>query len=153
MVYDVTARESFERMAAVAEVIRDAVETREYGLILVGNKSDCEEEVEEEEHQRQRQVSWAEGHRLAASFRIRCSFVETSARKGDNVDRIFLQLGKDVLKLRWLMQQRRRDQEEEKLVLEVPDDIGLPVMKRRPRWRSWTRPWFHRGLDEERKLL
>ncbi|KAK7749165.1 hypothetical protein SLS62_008345 [Diatrype stigma] len=150
LVYDVTARKSFERMAAVAEVIRDAVDTREYGLILVGNKSDCEGKEEEEQ---QRQVSWAEGHRLAASFRVRCSFVETSARKGDNVDRIFPQLGKDVLKLRWLMQQRRRIQDEEQLVLEDTDDVGLPVMKRRPRWRSWTRPWFQRRLDEEKASM
>lgn len=141
MIYDVTARKSFDIMTAVTEVIRDAVETREYGLVLVGNKSDCEEE---------RQVSWAEGHRLAASLRIRCSFAETSALKGDNVDKIFPQLGKDVLKLRWLMKQRR--EQEERLSMEGQDDVNLPV-KRRPRWRNWTRPWFHRRLEERKASM
>ncbi|EMR61408.1 putative ras family small gtpase protein [Eutypa lata UCREL1] len=141
LIYDVTARKSFDIMAAVTEVIRDAVETREYGLVLVGNKSDCEEE---------RQVSWAEGHRLAASLRIRCSFAETSALKGDNVDKIFPQLGKDVLKLRWLMKQRR--EQEERLSMEGQDDVNLPV-KRRPRWRNWTRPWFHRRLEERKASM
>ena len=96
-------------------------------------------------------MSWAEGHRLAASFRIRCSFLETSAKRGENVDKVFPQLGKDVLKLRWLVRQRR--EEEEKLAAANADDDNddgaatrLPT-KRRARWRSWTRPWFHRRLD------
>ncbi len=140
MIYDVTARESFDLMATVTEVIRDTVGTREYGLILVGNKSDCEE----------RKISWAEGHRLAAGFRIRCSFIETSARKGDNVDKIFPQLGKDVLKLRWLMYQRKEQME--KVTEADQDGARLPV-KRRARWRSWTRPWFYRRLDGRKASL
>lgn len=140
LVYDVTARESFDLMGPVVDVIRDALGAREYGLTLVGNKSDCEEG---------RQVSWAEGHRLAASFRIRCSFLETSAKRGENVDRVFPQLGKDVLKLRWLMRQRK-EEEERLAVADNEDDDGdiihIPV-KRRARWRSWTRPWLHKRLD------
>lgn len=141
MIYDVTARKSFDIMTAVTEVIRDAVDTREYGLVLVGNKSDCEEK---------RQVSWAEGHRLAAGLRVRCSFIETSAWKGDNVDKIFPQLGRDVLKLRWLMQQRR--EQDEGLSIAAQSNVNLPL-KRRPRWKTWTRPWFHRRLEERKASM
>ncbi|RYP33163.1 hypothetical protein DL767_004867 [Monosporascus sp. MG133] len=133
LLYDVTVRESFEIMSAVTDVIRDSLGAREYNLILVGNKSDCRDD--------ERQVSWAEGHRLAASFRIRCSFIETSAKKGDNVNRIFPQLGSDVLKLRWLMQQRR--EQTEKVAAADQTANRLPV-KRALRWKTWTRPWFHR---------
>lgn len=171
LVYDVTSRPSFDRMAAVAEIIRDAVAAREYGLFLVGNKAD-DHRGEEAEVQAEveaeagaavgvaRQVSWAEGHRLAASFRIRCTFVETSARTGHNVDRIFPQLGKDVLKLRWLMQQRREQAEKKRAAAAAAaagndpdaDDDDLPV-KRRPRWRGWTRPWFQRRLEERKASM
>ncbi|RYP55228.1 hypothetical protein DL769_010214 [Monosporascus sp. CRB-8-3] len=120
-------------MSTVTDVIRDSLGAREYGFVLVGNKSDCRDD--------ERQVSWAEGHRLAASFRIRCSFIETSAKKGDNVNRIFPQLGRDVLKLRWLMQQHREQTEKPAAVDQTAN--RLPV-KRPPRWKTWTRPWFHR---------
>ncbi|RYP78854.1 hypothetical protein DL771_000239 [Monosporascus sp. 5C6A] len=119
-------------MSAVTDVIRDSLGTREYSLVLVGNKSDCRDN--------ERQVSWAEGHRLAASFRIRCSFLETSAKKGDNVNGIFPQLGRDVLKLRWLMQQRR--EQTEKVTAADQTANHLPV-KRPPRWKTWTWEWFH----------
>ncbi|RYP11630.1 hypothetical protein DL765_007678 [Monosporascus sp. GIB2] len=139
LIYDVTVRESFDIMSAVADVIRDSLGMREYSLVLVGNKSDCRDD--------ERQVSWAEGHRLAASFRIRCSFIETSAKKGDNVNRIFPQLGRDVLKLRWLMQQRSEQTERVVAVDQTAD--RLPV-KRPPRWKTWTRPWFHRRSVERK---
>ena len=142
--YDVTTRETFDLVAPIVDIIRDALGPREYGLALVGNKSDCDEAGTGS-----RQVSWAEGHRLAAGLRIRCSFLETSARRGENVDKVFPQLGKDVLKIRWLARQRR--EEEERLVAAEENDadgdiIRVPV-KRRARWRSWARPWFHRRVD------
>ncbi|RYP04317.1 hypothetical protein DL764_004510 [Monosporascus ibericus] len=139
LIYDVTARDTFDIMSAVTDVIRDSLGAREYSLVLVGNKSDCRDD--------ERQVSWAEGHRLAASFRIRCSFLETSAIKGDNVNRIFPQLGGDVLKLRWLMRQRR--EQTEKVVAAEQTANRLPV-KRPPRWKMWTRPWFHRRSVERK---
>ncbi|RYP45545.1 hypothetical protein DL768_008137 [Monosporascus sp. mg162] len=133
LIYDVTARESFEIISAVTDVIRDSLGPRDYSLVLVGNKSDCRDD--------ERQVSWAEGHRLAASFGIHCSFIEASAKKGDKVNGIFPQLGRDVLKLRWLMQQRREQTEK---VAEVDETANRLPAKRSPRWKTWTRPWFHR---------
>ena len=144
VMYDVTARDTFDIVAPVVDVIRDALGPREYGLALVGNKTDCNETGAGA-----RQVSWAEGHRLAAGLRIRCSFLETSAKRGDDVDRIFPQLGRDVLKIRWLARQRREDEVRFAVVEDDDADgdiIRVPV-KRRARWRSWARPWFHRRMD------
>ena len=85
--------------------------TRRYGLILVGSKSDSEDE--------EREVSWTEG------FKLGCTYIETSAKTGENIDEVFTQLGREVLKLRWLSRQQR--EESERPLTEVQqccDDVG-----------------------------
>jgi hypothetical protein len=138
LVYDVKSRASFDLVArGIQELIRDTIGgIREYGLVLVGNKSDCD--VEE------REVSWAEAHRASANFGVRCAFMETSAKSGDNIDRLFPELGREILKLRFLMQQR--NEHAERLAAAAEEALASPT-KKAPRWRSWTRPWFQRRLD------
>lgn len=99
LVYDITNPDSLKLAQGLHDLIRDTVGTREYGLTLLGNKSDVEDE--------QRRVPWSEGSKAAANFSIKCSFVEVSAKTGDNVNYIFPQVGREILKLKWLNQQRK----------------------------------------------
>jgi hypothetical protein len=136
LIYDIKSRDSLKLVAGIQELIRDSIGIREYGVLLVGNKSDCEDE--------EREIPWAEGHKSATAFQIRCPFMETSAKTGDNVDKIFPELGREILKLRWLIQQRK--EHAERLAAVVQDSLTVPT-KRVPRWRNWARPWFQRRHD------
>ncbi|KAI0108401.1 P-loop containing nucleoside triphosphate hydrolase protein [Daldinia grandis] len=142
LVYDVKSRASFTLLQDIYNHIRDMIgQTRTYGLMLVGTNSDCEDE--------QREVSWAEGRKLAASFGLGCAFLETSAKSGDNIDRIFPQLGREVLKLKWLSHQRR--EEAERLSIDARQrSIDVSSAKGITRWRSWTRPWFQRRAGDRK---
>ncbi|KAI1468111.1 P-loop containing nucleoside triphosphate hydrolase protein [Daldinia caldariorum] len=142
LVYSVKSRSSFTLLQDVYNHIRDMVgETRMYGLMLVGTNSDCEDE--------QREVSWAEGRKLAASFGLGCAFLETSAKTGDNVNRIFPQLGREVLKLKWLNHQRK--EEAERLSIDAKQrSIDIASLKGVTGWRSWTRPWFQRRAGDRK---
>ncbi|KAI1105130.1 P-loop containing nucleoside triphosphate hydrolase protein [Jackrogersella minutella] len=129
LVYDVKSRASFSTVSEIHNHIHDTMEEpRMYSLILVGSNSDCEDE--------EREVPWAEGYKLAESFKLSCTFLETSAKTGENIDKLFPQLGKDVLRLRWL--NRQREGEDERPSTDVQrDSIDLTPSKRVGRWRSW----------------
>ncbi|KAI2627415.1 hypothetical protein GGS26DRAFT_561701 [Hypomontagnella submonticulosa] len=124
--------------AAVNRIEGIVQDKRLYGLALVGTNSDCEDE--------RREVPWTEGYKLAESFKLGCMFLETSVITGENVDKLFPQLGEEVLKLRWLNYQRR--EQAESVSDEQQRSIDDSSTKRIARWKAWTRPWFQR---EERK--
>ncbi|KAI1372042.1 P-loop containing nucleoside triphosphate hydrolase protein [Hypoxylon crocopeplum] len=137
LVYDVKSRASFRFIQDVHNLIHGMIgDSRMYGVILVGSNSDCEDE--------QREVPWVEGYKLAESFKLGCTFLETSAKTGDNIDKLFPQLGKEVLELRWIERQRRDHVERREAAAQHAVDFS-PV-KRVARWRSWTRPWLQRRL-------
>ncbi|KAI1085280.1 P-loop containing nucleoside triphosphate hydrolase protein [Whalleya microplaca] len=127
LVYSVRSRASFDIIQGIHDLICDTVGGRGYSLILVGTNSDCEDE--------QREVPWAEGYKLAHSFRLRCAFIETSAKTGENIHRLFPQLGKEVLELRWVTQQRKEEAEK------VAATSSHCPEKRMAKWKSWTRSW------------
>lgn len=139
LAYDVRSRASFisaqETYNRIEGIVQDK---RLYGLALVGTNSDCEDE--------RREVPWTEGYKLAESFKLGCMFLETSVITGENVDKLFPQLGEEVLKLRWLNYQRR--EQAESVSDEQQRSIDDSSTKRIARWKAWTRPWFQR---EERK--
>jgi GTPase SAR1 family protein len=147
-------------MSATAAALNGCVATprRDYGLLLVGNK--CDGAVSE------RTVSWAEGRKaalvLAAMGRhgrgaevvptVRdattastggsgCAFLEVSAKTGDNVDKIFAVAGREVLKSRWLNQQRREEAERMLKLRQGQETPGLETFKKRRLgfWRSLRR--------------
>ncbi|KAI0387100.1 P-loop containing nucleoside triphosphate hydrolase protein [Hypomontagnella monticulosa] len=137
LVYDIRSRTSFISAQEIYSRIEDMVQdNRLYGLALVGTNSDCEDE--------QRGVPWAEGRKLAESFKLGCMFLETSANTGENIDKLFPQLGDEVLKLRWLNYQRRA-QTEKFSIDEQQRSIDDSSTKRVAKWKTWTRHWFQRG--------
>jgi GTPase KRas protein len=104
-VYSITSRESFVRVGALRDamlgvpaavregggademggVAHERVRARPIQIVLVGNKSDWRVG---------REVSAKEGAELAES--LGCSFVETSAKEGYNIDKAFHDLVRTV---------------------------------------------------------
>ncbi|OIW23689.1 P-loop containing nucleoside triphosphate hydrolase protein [Coniochaeta ligniaria NRRL 30616] len=144
LVYDVRDPESLNLTKGLADFVRDYVggagAGRDYGLMLVGNKSDVDDE--------ERQVSWAEGSRVAAGFRLPaggiCAFVEVSAKTGDNVDKVFPSLAREVMKLKRLGQQRREQAERVARLAQLQVTAPVSPLKRRGLWKSLMTPFFKR---------
>lgn len=148
LVYDVGDPASLRLVEGIAEFMRDSIGmAREYGLMLVGNKSDVDDE--------ERQVSWAAGSKAAAAIRppgnpqvvsgSGCGFVEVSAKTGDNVDKIFPQVGRDILKLKKLNQQRREQAERLARERQEQRQTGTaPMRKKAGLWRMISTPFFRR---------
>ncbi|KAH3684682.1 hypothetical protein WICPIJ_004347 [Wickerhamomyces pijperi] len=87
LVYSVTERESFNELLTFYQQILRVKDTDSVPLLLVGNKSDLDEE---------RSISFEEGEKLARQFN--CEFLETSAKQGINVDRAFHDLVRNIRK-------------------------------------------------------
>eukprot|EP00128_Syssomonas_multiformis_P001709 Colp12_sorted_trinity150504_noHs@22062 len=77
-VYSITSRQSFDEIQTFHQQILRVKDKDEFPVILVGNKSDLEND---------RQVSTQEGKDLAKQLKV--SFLETSAKQRLNVDKVF----------------------------------------------------------------
>ncbi|KAJ6232337.1 ras-like protein [Anaeramoeba flamelloides] len=85
IVYSITSRRSFDKVATIREEVKMMQEYSDYvSIILVGNKCDLENE---------RQISREEGQDLAKTFN--CPFFETSAKDRINVDESFFSLARE----------------------------------------------------------
>ncbi|CAD6889095.1 unnamed protein product [Tilletia controversa] len=78
LVYSVDSHVSFEMIETIRDKILSYTGTETVPTVIVGQKCDLH---------MQRQVSEEEGKELAA--RLKCAWVETSAREGINVDEVF----------------------------------------------------------------
>ncbi len=85
LVYDVTRKNTFDNLKNWAGEIRG--ETPSIRLILVGNKIDLEDK---------KQVSREEGEKMAKELGI--SYIETSAKTGENINDAFRTLALDLVK-------------------------------------------------------
>ncbi|RDX55798.1 ras-domain-containing protein [Lentinus brumalis] len=85
LVYDITSRASFSKLSRWLEDAR-ALGSPHLVTVLVGNKSDREEE---------REVEWAEASRWAAEHDVH--FLEASSLSGDNVEAPFLLCARSIL--------------------------------------------------------
>ena len=74
IVYSITNRKSFDKVVSINENVRNIHLDNNYPMLLVGNKSDLENE---------RQISIEEGEELALS--LKCFYLETSAKTGHNI--------------------------------------------------------------------
>ena len=77
IVYDITQKNTFESLEKWVNDLKTAGDPK-ISIILIGNKSDLEEN---------RQVSKEQGEEKAISFG--CAFLETSAMNGSNIDKAF----------------------------------------------------------------
>ena len=98
LMYDITSRDSFEAVEEWAELLVD----EDIKTVLVGNKSDLEQErkVSEEEGKKLAEkltkVSEEEGKNLETELKNCVAFFETSARKGDKVHETFKKLLEEI---------------------------------------------------------
>ncbi|KAI0601671.1 P-loop containing nucleoside triphosphate hydrolase protein [Biscogniauxia sp. FL1348] len=167
LVYDVWKRDSFALLQGLHDVIYRELgissssagfhhRKRDYALALVGTKRDSGSDSGEHDD-----VSWAEGYKLAQGFRVRGAFAEASARTGENVDGLFAQLGRELVRLRQL-REAGADADADSLVTADTTEATESHKKSKntkkskkknrnggggsetvSRWRSWwTRPCF-----------
>lgn len=80
LIYDITDRESFEKVRDWMKSINENTQSDKVGIILLGNKCDLDE----------RKVTFEEGQSLAEEYNIQ--FMETSAYKDINITESFQSL-------------------------------------------------------------
>jgi len=81
LVYSITSLRSFEDLDVIRQGIIRHKNKSNVPMVLVGNKSDLE---------RKREVDMNRGKDLAKSYG--CPFVETSAKRNQNIDKLFFSL-------------------------------------------------------------
>ena len=86
LVYDITDKRSFESLGNWMNDIEEEEVADKVPIILVGNKSDLEEE---------RVISKQEGEKVAKQYNLK--FYETSCKNGDNVENCFLDLARQIV--------------------------------------------------------
>ncbi|KAK0719669.1 P-loop containing nucleoside triphosphate hydrolase protein [Lasiosphaeris hirsuta] len=169
LVYDVRDPASLRLAEGLAEFMRENIGNaaaprgkppRDYALMLVGNKSDVEDE--------ERAVSWAQGSKAAAAIRVPgslgvglpspgvgpavlmpaavgCAFLEVSAKTGDNIDKVFPQMGREILRIKRLNEQRREQAERlARQAAAAQQAAQEPMKKKMGLWRMISTPFFRR---------
>lgn len=148
LIYDVRDPASLRLAEGIAEFMRDTLTgKRDYGLMLVGNKSDADDE--------ERKVPWAQGSKAAAAIRTptqagansaACAFLEVSAKSGDNIEKLFPQVAREVLKLKWLTKQRREQAEKAALERQAAHQAARaePMKKKLGLWKVLSTPFLRR---------
>jgi len=84
IVYDITQKKTFENIEKWVNDLKAAGDPK-ITIILIGNKNDLDDK---------RQVSKDQGEEKARSFG--CAFLETSAYSGDNIDKAFNLMVKEI---------------------------------------------------------
>ena len=190
LIYDVRDPASLRLVEGIADFMRESISHtsststsagREYALMLVGNKSDVDDE--------ERAVPWAQGSKAAAAIRIPsslnlpvgnanstaangvvgamngttagmspigmnlngagCAFLEVSAKTGDNVDKIFPAVAREIMRLKRLSQQRREQAERQARQQQAERAAAAAaaagtVRKKLGLWKILSTPFFRR---------
>ncbi|SPN97275.1 uncharacterized protein DNG_00789 [Cephalotrichum gorgonifer] len=144
LLYSTSDLPSLHLARGLADLIAETVITsnREYSILLAGNKSDAGAE--------ERTVAYSEGSRVAGAFAIKTSFMEVSAVSGDQAGLVLPKLGRDVLLLRGISEQRREYAEKVRREAELATQGAAQgqqvagVRKKLGLWKRISRPFFLR---------
>ncbi|CAG8621647.1 6573_t:CDS:1, partial [Scutellospora calospora] len=85
LLYLISSRPTFERVYRFYDQVLRVHDTEDVPIILVGNKSD---------KTREREISKED---MNMARRLKCEFIETSARTGINVDRVFYNVTRIIM--------------------------------------------------------
>ena len=105
IIYDITNKQSFINVENWIKCAKEEI-TKEIPIYLVGNKSDLEEE---------RMIKTEDGDNIAIQYGLK--FYETSCQNGNNVEKCFTDLAKDVinfLKKEEVKENKNNNKEQEK---------------------------------------
>ncbi|PVU87012.1 hypothetical protein BB561_006482 [Smittium simulii] len=92
-IYDPTIEDSYRKKMIIdqkpctVEILDTAGQDESVPIVLVGNKTDLENE---------REISYSEGEQAAQDFL--CGFIETSAKNGTNIEKPFVEIVKLIRK-------------------------------------------------------
>ncbi|CAI4215150.1 unnamed protein product [Parascedosporium putredinis] len=108
---------------------------REYALLLVGNKSDAGDDA--------RRIAYSDGSKVAASWHVKTSFMEVSAMTGNQITLLFPKIGKEILTLRSINQQRKEFAEKMERMKAEAHEVQVR-RKQGGLWRRLSRSFFTR---------
>ena len=132
IVYDLTKRETFNNIVSWIEELEEFINNKELPIIIVGNKTDLNE---------QREVSNQEGVELAIELSVsranKISHIETSALSGENIEDAF-----SLISYHFIMKSKEREENrlKEELfneissILKDKDKLNLVFIAENPFW-------------------
>jgi len=130
LVYSITSPTSFEAATKFRDQILKMKNAPEVPIILVGNKSDLEDE---------RAVTTDEGKELAAKWN--CGFLEASAKSNTNVPEIFFELVQRVNKWRSSNPDGKKTAKKNwKRMITKPTFVGPEFTRRPVKYERFIRP-------------
>ncbi len=115
LIYDLTSKKTFYSINNWINGIKEAIDINKIGIVLVGNKSDCNDK---------RQVNFEEGDNLAKEKGF--PFFETSVKENINVNQVFIAILDKLFDLDII---RSKEQNEENQKLKNDDKKNGKVKK------------------------
>ncbi|UCC21099.1 MAG: GTP-binding protein [Promethearchaeota archaeon] len=124
IVFDLTNRESFNSVLNWYQELEDYITQRDLPMIIVGNKSDLNN---------QRVVEYKEGvglvNKLSQKTKGRISYIETSALSGENVEDAFTLVAYHYIS-------KSKEDEEQRVKLDLLEELNSILEKRKKQGQS-----------------
>ena len=94
LIFDLTNRETFEKIYQWVEQLNNNITTNNISIVLIGNKKDLPD----------REISFEEGTNRAKELNV--EYFETSAKTGENINEVFINLSTKILEKKGIMVDR-----------------------------------------------
>ena len=101
LVYSINDKDSFDGIKMRYENILKYKKSKKFCALVVGNKTDLENEELKEE----RKVNKEEVDKFCEENNLEC--IEVSAKNNDNINQIFQQIGENVFNMKYLRKRRK----------------------------------------------
>ena len=94
LIFDLTKRDTFDKIYQWIEQLNDYSTTYDISIVLIGNKKDLPN----------REISFEEGKMKAKELNV--EYFETSAKTGENINEVFINLSTKILEKKGIMVDR-----------------------------------------------
>lgn len=115
--YDITSKDSFQCVTLWLNEIKKNSGDEDVQIILIGNKSDLDDE---------RQVTTEQGQNFANNHKI--PFFETSAKEGTNLNEVFETLSRNIIEV---LKKKKPIEEKERTSFSLNPEKTKPVEEKR----------------------